>query len=576
MNYKNLKPILATAFCVCTGLSAYSQKEELWSDIPVLFDAWGHKISADGSFSTGEAVTYSSSWGRNNVTGETYMYESVSCGDGNNISKDHIVVGTDQLYMKAAFLLPKADADPVLVSTLEKYSDSYLHGITWDGSRIVGIVANPQNSDADEFDPELQQMMYLPVVCDVEPGTTNASEPVFLPTPPRDFFGMVPQYCTAVWISDDGMTVLGQVIDNTGYFIYPIVYKQAASGEWSYSLPTEDMFDYSDRPVYPTPEMKVPNPADYIGNPEMKALFEELLKAYLKDPSSDDPFEMLDPSETSDALMTEQEWNAYSEAIVDYQNYILYVYSPEVDKYYEEYSKFIAKATNFLQSSMSMNRAGTMISQTKVTTRYSGSTAVKLENPMVFNLSDGTSQTFGGDFYEMEINQILSDGTLIAATPQPSGSTPDLTPKHSYVCKPGGTEFVPIEDYIKASNPELYAWYQEYLFHDVPVGYGEDGGIVSKEMTVTGLVAVSDDFTALSGGVDGWSWDYENGDYFTYFFTDMVSPDAGVESLFDNDSDTITVYNLQGVKMLKTNSASDLNSLPRGIYVANGKKIMVK
>lgn len=52
---------------------------------------------------------------------------------------------------------------------------------------------------------------------------------------------------------------------------------------------------------------------------------------------------------------------------------------------------------------------------------------------------------------------------------------------------------------------------------------------------------------------------------------DVSDVDKVIAETPDQDS---PVYNLQGVKM--TAKASDLESLPKGIYIVNGKKYTVK
>lgn len=567
--------ILCAIPCFIQGLG---QNVELWSGVPVIIDAYGHSISHDGTYSTGEAVSADAAWGRDNKTGEIFIFRDASCGNGNNISKSHVSVGTYKTSMTGAFFVP-GNTNPVLIPSLTKYTESYVNGINWDGTRIVGFLANPKQGNVDETDPEFQKMSYLPFYCDVEPETLTVSDPVFLPVPKRDFFNLVPQYCTAFWINDDGDTILGQVIDNSGSYIYPIVYHQASNGEWSYSLPSEKLFNPNglEIPKWPVPEMQPPQAEDFIGNPELKALFEELRDAYITGESTVNPYLMLDPKENGESsLMNEEEWTEYQEALIIYNNYYNSEYEEQLNKYYDEYSRFIAQSTRFLQSSMTMNRAGTLIGQTKIVTRFSGIDPITYENPVVFDLINDTYQIYGNELEELEISQILPDGTLIGVSPKPNYTSPDLTPQHSYVCAPGMKDFVTIENYIQKSNPDYYNWYDEYLHHEVPIGYDELGAIAKKDMVVTGLVAVSDDFTTLSGGVDGWSWDYEAGKYFTYIFNDVTPPDTGIKNVISKDDALLTVYNLQGTKILETKNIDSINSLPKGIYVVNGKKILIK
>ena len=569
--------ILSALMAVSYIVGCHAQQVEVWSDVPVIIDAYAHKVSPDGVFTTGEAVSAQSAWARNNITGEIYFFDNASCGDGNNITKDHIIVGTNKTYMKGAFLMPDNGGNPRLIPSLQKYSESYVHGINWDGTRLVGFMANTASSNEDEANPEMQKMAYLPFYCDVDPESLSVSDPVFLPVPQKDFFGLTPQYCTAFWINDDANIILGQVIDNSGFFIYPIVYRQQADGSWSCSFPSEKLFNPNglEIPRWPVPAIPQPQAEDFIGNPAFKALFQEMLDAYLSGDSYENPYLLLDPEEAGpDALMSPQEWQSYQEALMEYDNYYYTEYEELVNKYYDDYSRFIAQSTNFQQSSMAMNRAGTLIGQTREVTRFSGITPVTYKNPVIFDLTDGSYKIYGGEYDELEISQILPDGTLLGVTAKPSQSTPDLTPQHSYICAPGKSDFLPVEEYIKSSNPDYYLWYQEYLNHNVPIGYDESGSIIYIDLTVSGFVSASDDLSVIAGGVDGWSWDYNAGKYFSYIFDNVKKPEAGISTLNPDLNQSFSVYNLQGIKILESNQTSDLKSLPHGIYVINGKKVL--
>ena len=54
-----------------------------------------------------------------------------------------------------------------------------------------------------------------------------------------------------------------------------------------------------------------------------------------------------------------------------------------------------------------------------------------------------------------------------------------------------------------------------------------------------------------------------------------LTGDAGIENIIENSDGIYRVYNLQGVKVLETTDASQVNSLPSGIYILNGKKILL-
>lgn len=55
-----------------------------------------------------------------------------------------------------------------------------------------------------------------------------------------------------------------------------------------------------------------------------------------------------------------------------------------------------------------------------------------------------------------------------------------------------------------------------------------------------------------------------------------ILSNAGVESITDNGApELFKVYNPQGVKVMETKEASSINDLPKGIYIINGKKVLI-
>lgn len=51
---------------------------------------------------------------------------------------------------------------------------------------------------------------------------------------------------------------------------------------------------------------------------------------------------------------------------------------------------------------------------------------------------------------------------------------------------------------------------------------------------------------------------------------------SGISNVSVNSSNCYTVYNLNGVKVLDTKAKNDINKLPAGLYLVNGKKVLVK
>ena len=172
----------------------------------------------------------------------------------------------------------------------------------------------------------------------------------------------------------------------------------------------------------------------------------------------------------------------------------------------------------------------------------------------------------------------MSDGTILAATPKPGSTTPDATPQHSYVLPSGAEEFIPLEEYVRQINSGYADWMQSWLYRNVPIGYDENGQLINIDLTITGLATASDDFNVIAAGIDTDWWDLDiNYYYYSYFLTDLWNDQAGVKDIKEAEinSQYGPVYNLQGVMVKDLQGGDTLETLPKGIYILNGRKIFV-
>lgn len=74
--------------------------------------------------------------------------------------------------------------------------------------------------------------------------------------------------------------------------------------------------------------------------------------------------------------------------------------------------------------------------------------------------------------------------------------------------------------------------------------------------------------------------DYLNSDPYMFIY-DVVGEKernelSGVESAVAPESDTFDIYNISGICVARNANKATLNSLPAGLYIANGKKVVVK
>ena len=74
-------------------------------------------------------------------------------------------------------------------------------------------------------------------------------------------------------------------------------------------------------------------------------------------------------------------------------------------------------------------------------------------------------------------------------------------------------------------------------------------------------------------GIEDYDMDVFYNPEIEYLFT-YNNPTTGVDGVGSETS--FNVFNLQGVKVMENAKASSLKSLPEGIYIVNGKKVMVR
>lgn len=539
--------------------------------IQILPNVIGKKISPDGSLILGETPSGMATY--NLSTGKQYDYDESYNGNGNCISEEGVIVGS-------AFISSKYDFRGVFmkdglvseVPAFDKTSFCSLEGITKNGNRVCGMVLNPNLDNPDIFDPAFNYMLYVPIYGDVnEDGTISDYE--YLPVPTKDFFGAAPQYCTAVWISDDGNTIAGQVCDNTGMYYYPIVYKFDGT-EWTYSLPSESLFNPNKLDVSSFPEfnMRRPNVFDYIPDEAQRERFASNLEAWEEEGMNDEdnPYNYLTRYTTDE--LAEAYWNAVDE----YEEAELYYESVILPNYLDNLEKVTKESVFFAQNLMAMNSEGSLMAMTACKFAETSTDPYKeIFVPYLFDLVTGDIKSYENTNGNLCPMQLTEDGTIIAWAPQQQTEYGYSIPTESYIDPEGKGEFIPIQEYIDSRNPYYAKWMQNHLTCQVILN-GETINYMNS-----GFCSVTEDFSILAGGVmvsiglNGGPLD-ENGEpieYFTYLFDDMSG--AGINEIQLPEEGLIHVYNLQGLSVLITLNKQDLQSLPKGLYIINGKKMII-
>lgn len=505
-------------------------------DPVVIQDATARKISSDGKW----VACYGTTIVEYNVeTEEISEYPDCSLGIGNAVALDGTIVGTKDdasVFMR--------NGEIIFPEILQSYQITGINGITPDGSRIAGYVRNPvlnDNYEGDPFDDGVT--VFLPFYADM---TSNGEiEKInLLPYPKKDFLDKSPMYVTAEWISYDGKTILGKMTDSYGRFEDPVVYHENNNGDWSFITPTRE-FNNPDGIVLPEdPWLKgpaEPKVKDYMTAMSYQAYMQALENALFGGP---------EPNPLS--YMTEEMAEKYLEDCIIYENYYI-EHKAELDAYEKAYRDILYTSTFFNDSAL--NPTGTTFATSGVLYDEEGTGAPS--KIFIFNTENGDYRKFESQYSDLKINQVLSDGTVIAYT---GLFTYDVL--EGYILLPGAKDFIHFSKYLSNTNPEYAQWLEDTF----PKGEG--------------IISASDDLSVVAGGVDVLHLaDVESGMFgdsmiLTYVLPKLKTSGVGAIELPNNDG-TFKVYDFMGIKVLETKEKSEIYNLNKGLYIVNGKKIVL-
>lgn len=492
-------------------------------------------VSPNGRYVVGQDLFYNSYLYDTETQERPTLFYSAFPGDCHCVSNNGIFVGQSARDMKAVVMAGTNDGDALTPALLQRYAISTLNAITPDGSRAVGWLSTSGYP------------IYRPMYCDLNEAG-GVTKVVQLPIPATDMFGSkeAQGYVPHV-ISNDGKTICGLVTDASGQFSYPIIYRQDDEGKWSYTLPTEVDFNPNNLPLPEFPNNgeppKQPHPTDFITQEklaEWKAA-EEQLKL-----TGD---QSINPMENLDYYMTDEEYSAYLVAIQDFLK-AMDVYLEEIDKYWAQMYVF-GRGQNY-GGNMFISHDGKTMITLKGGTPYFFDTETGKYTPKQIKGSSGLTPA-----------HYLSDGSFISITSQNS-----FLPYTSYIATPESDDgYILFTDFLKEKYPEYYPWIEDKFMLSGVIGY-EGGEPIYGDYIISGVISVSDDFNTIVGG-------YPYDAFFSYVFHKESDENAWVKGILENGEDTFKVFSLDGILLLDTADYNKVLSLPKGVYVVNGKKIVI-
>lgn len=474
------------------------------------------------------------------VASEDAVSEYYAIGVGNCISNTGVIVGSVNDGTCAYWEDGEWYSLPI---EEDNKSLNMAQGITPDGSRIVGVVGRSGMS----FDTEL---MIKPVLW--ERGADGEyGEYIELPYPSEDFCGRTPQYITAIAISDDGKTVVGQIVDWSGFYCYPIIYNQDSEGNWSYKTIAAGI-------LYPT-------------------------DAYFGEWPGDEP---VAPDATQ--FMTEQE---YLDAMAEYETLLA--------EYYRKANAFevnlvsVMYNNSFTYNNVYISGNGKYASFTMEWVDMTDIDNLKvMSTPTYFDLAAGKMTQIEGA-NKMIASSIMNDGRMVIQSPAMAYG------RDSYIAAADGKSYTTFYDYMAGYDASIAEWMREFSVFDVITidgvdEYGDPNYVVIEDSIVSGSVHSNSEGTVFTAFMyDEWS-DYTEYRQYSYqinlnelMSVEGVKNDAtqayvsGNMLYLQGDVEQVAIYDLRGAVVYRIDNPHNavLLDIEAGIYVVavtgtNGTKTM--
>lgn len=551
-----------------------------------LGDFAAYKISPNGkivgsSAQSSVSIFYVDSEDYVNFLGDDTDTFSYSLGQGNCITDSGIIVGESKSD-GGACVYKNGEWTPLIVPNPSL--SNLANAITPDALRICGSIGLQKISTDDYPTP-----MLVPAIWDLQSDGTYG-EPVRLPYPELDFSGRVPQYVTANWISDDGKTIVGQVVDYSGFFPIMICYRLGDDNQWTYSTGPKELYNPNNVvfPEYPGDGPMRPSIEDYMTDAEIaayNAAYDEWYNNCMETGNWDDP----NPVITD--FISEEGLAAYNEALAEWQ-VAQEEWQAKDDAFYAAFYDCVANGKPLVFNTIALSADGKVVA-------YCTSEEGEIDENepwnvptyyrvLTFNLDDESYKLYPRD--NVSPQSITNDYCIYV------NSCDREVPTQGSVYVKGEEILTPIIDYVSTRNNDIAAWMKENMFHDIEAYNFETGEFyMLEDVNCTGYPTATPNNEVIVSYVDNY-WDDAAGFYFGYYMP--LGPDAAVKGIASDadftvkavkggkiiltgEVENVTVYDANGSVLFNGAPASDVieTGLAAGAYIvkatgANGDKIV--
>lgn len=493
-------------------------------------------------------------------------------GNGNAVSNNGVFVGTEyatgapEYYEDGEWIiLPTKEADSNQLECLS-------NGVSADGNLIVGTAGR----SAMETDEDSQ--MAFPVLWQRnEDGKFNMY--IDLPAPAKDLMGKVPQRVTAINISDDGKTIAGQIIDNSGMMIQPIIFVQNEEGEWSYKLPCDKLY-HPDVVLPPDPgEAPVaPYAKDYMTAEEYEQ-YQQDVNDYLSGKITDYP-------EVGD-YMTDEKAAEY-QAAKDAYDVVYAKWEEESYAYYDALDVYMNDMPLLTMNASCLSSNGRYL----LTSISKGNFWEAKYYPVLIDLQEDTMVISEND----GIGTFVNDEGVVLAASSISGQA-----RAAWVSEDMLKTATPLQDYVKGLNEEVYNFMNENMRHDYESYDPETfDPIVIEGAWFTGTPVATADMSMIITWCPN-VWNFEDDAPYSYSYVLPLSKEDGIRNInntvstlsvrgeghgvvaINGQANRLEVYDAQGRLVFRQNTPESrvATNLPAGIYMlkvynAQGKSASAK
>lgn len=574
------KHLLLSATLATLALSASAAEPQLYDASWAAFSPNNRYLVSDnrgGSITIYDLVENKEYLSECSEDGYTLYY---SVGLGNIASNNGIVLGATTSNGDAAYW-QNGEWHQLDLSGATGFSGS--NGITPDGSRICGSLGTAEMT-MDEA------IMSVPCYWDRKSDGTYG-EVKILPHPTEDFLGMTPQYITAIAISEDGKTIIGQMRSSTGAFNDPVIYKQDQNDNWTYTLPTKHLFnpDHLEIPPYPGEfSESSPSAVDFMSEASA-ADYQEAMNAWRQSGYKQELYP------NADDFMTADEKAAFEKAEAEYDQKLA-VWNEQYDAFTAVYQEVVATSPMYVFNNIIFSADGKYAAIAREFEDPNGDPwswfPAMIQNVCLINLETFEVQQINS-VESMSPTSITTDGTIFAST----GDQGDII--KSYVIKDGLVQ--DLQEYLLSFHPEWKEWMDENLTKEIEM-YEEDPitgewDIVMKEFTIGGVPIASNDGKLVATWAPNLGWE---GTYYLAVLYDLsdvagiadatvaagklaLAMDAQGNIALKGDAKSLEVFNLAGSKVASyANPGAYVESqLAKGIYLvrataADGSAVVAK